>query len=189
MSDEINFEEQLAEAQSQIEALQSTAADAEARAATLQERLSDSEAELTRLREAEGVAESRIVEAETASETARQDLEQTRTDLEASRTQLRDATVKYRQKRLASAPEIPAELVPESDSLEQIERDFESAQRVVGELRQKLEDEADAEKRSARVPPGSPTRRAPDVSSLSPTEKITLGCSNARSGRGVSANV
>ncbi len=175
MSDELNFEEQLAEAQSQIEALQSTAADAEARAATLQERLSDTEAELARLREAEGVAESRIVEAEAASETAGQELEQTRADLEASRSQLREATVKYRETRLASAPEIPAELVPESDSLEQIERDFESAQRVVGELRQKLEDEADAEKRSARVPAGSPTRRAPDVSSLSPTEKITLG--------------
>ena len=65
--------------------------------------------------------------------------------------------------------------MPESDTLEQIERDFESAQRVVGALRQQLEDEADAEKRSVRVPAGSPTRRAPDVSSLSPTEKITLG--------------
>jgi hypothetical protein len=68
-----------------------------------------------------------------------------------------------------------ADLVPEFDSLEQIERDFESAQRVIGVLRQHLEEEADAEKRSARVPAGSPTRRAPDVSSLSPTEKITLG--------------
>ena len=58
---------------------------------------------------------------------------------------------------------------------QQIERDFEAAQRVVGELRKRIEDDAEAEKRSARVPPGSPTRRAPDVSSLSPTEKITLG--------------
>ena len=175
MPGDINFEEQLAEAQSQIEALQSSTADAEARSATLQERLTDSEAELTRLREAENVAGSRITEAESASESARQELEQTRADLETSRTQLREATVKYRETRLASAPEIPAELVPESDSLEQIERDFESAQRVVGELRQKIEDDAEAEKRSARVPPGSPTRRAPVVSSLSPTEKITLG--------------
>ncbi|MFQ5474070.1 MAG: hypothetical protein ACE5FA_14465 [Dehalococcoidia bacterium] len=175
MSDEINFEEQLAEAQSQIEALQTSAADAEARAATLQERLTDSEAELARLRAAEDVAESRITEAESASERARQELEQTRADLETSRTQLREATVKYRATRLASAPEVPEELVPESDSLEQIERDFEAAQRVVGELRRKIEDDAEAAKRSARVPPGSPARRAPDVSSLSPTEKITLG--------------
>jgi len=175
MSDDINFEEQLSEAQAQIETLQSSAADAEARAATLQERLTDSEAELTRLREAEDVAGSRIAEAESASESARQELEQTQADLETSRVQLREATVKYRATRLASAPEVPEELVPESDSLEQIERDFESAQRVVGELRQKIEDDAEAEKRSARVPPGSPTRRAPDVSSLSPTEKISLG--------------
>ncbi|MCH8814290.1 MAG: hypothetical protein IH957_04210 [Chloroflexi bacterium] len=175
MPDDINFEEQLTEAQSQIEALQSSAADAEARAATLQERLTDSEAELARLREAENVAGSRITEAESASESARQELEQTRTDLETSRSRLREATLKYRETRLASAPEIPAELVPQSDSLEQIERDFEAAQRVVGELRQKIVDDAEAEKRSARVPPGSPTRRQPNVSSLSPTEKITLG--------------
>jgi chromosome segregation ATPase len=175
MPDETNLEEQLAEAQSRIESLETAAADAEARAQTLQERLSDAEAEAQRLREAEGAAQGQVAEAESAAETARRDLAETGKELDAVRSHLRQATLKYREARLASAPEIPAELVPESEPLEEIERDFESAQRVVGELRRKLEDEAEAGRRSARVPAGSPPRREADVSSLSATEKIRLG--------------
>lgn len=175
MPDETNIEEQLADALAQIESLQSATADAEARAATLQERLTDAEAELARLNEAEGATRGRLAEAEAAAENARRELEDTTVDLEATRAQLRSATLKYREARLASAPEVPAELVPESETLEEIERDFESAQRVVSELRRKLEEESEAGKRSAHVPAGSPARRGPDVSSLSATEKIRLG--------------
>lgn len=175
MPDETNLTEQLAEAQSQIESLETAAADAEARAQTLQERLSDAEAEVQRLREAEDAAQSQVTGAESAAESARKELEETSSELNAVRSHLRQATLKYREARLASAPEVPAELVPESETLEEIERDFESAQRVVGDLRRKLEDEAEAGRRSARVPAGSPPRREPDVSSLSATEKIRLG--------------
>lgn len=54
-------------------------------------------------------------------------------------------------------------------------REFEAAQRVVGQLREKIEREAVEQARAARVPAGAPARRGADVSSLSPGEKIKLG--------------
>jgi hypothetical protein len=91
------------------------------------------------------------------------------------RGQLRDAVVRYREARLAASPDIPHDLVPELETVEDIDREFESAQRVVGQLREKIEREAVAQARSARVPAGAPARREADVSSLSPSEKIKLG--------------
>lgn len=175
MSDETTLEDQLAEAQAQIESLQSAAADAEARAATLQERLTDAEAELTRLRSTEDTAQARLSEAEAAAEAARRDLETTGAELEETRSRLRDAALRYREARLASIPEVPSDLVPESDTLEQIERDFEAAQRVVEDLRSRLQQTNEEGRRSTVVPAGSPPRRAPDTSSLSASEKIRLG--------------
>jgi len=152
-----DIEEEVADAQAQIEALQETAADAEARAATAADELA---AVRTELAEAQGTRDS-----------AQAELAALHTELVGARTQLRDAAVRYREARLAAAPEIPADLVPSADDLEEIDLQFEAAQRVVGQLREKLEDET----RSARVPVGSPPRRAPDLSALSPAEKIKMG--------------
>jgi len=63
----------------------------------------------------------------------------------------------------------------EHETVEEIDREFEAAQRVVGQLREKIEREAVEQARAARVPPGAPARRGQDVSSLSPGEKIKLG--------------
>lgn len=146
-ADVSEVEEQLAEAQAQIEALQSAAADAAARAATLEEKLSQAEAEFAR--------------AASASEA----------ELSEARSQLREAAGKYREARLASAPDVPQDLVPLAESLAEIDEGFEAAQRVVSRLRERMQEERQA----ARVPVGSPARRAADLSGLSATEKIKLG--------------
>ena len=171
-------QEQLADAQAQIDSLQTAAADAEARAATAGDELAAVRAELVEasaVRDSAG-AELASVQADLTSvraelHSAQAELADLSAQLAEARAVLQDAALKYRDARLAAAPHIPPDLVPAADDLAEIDRQFEAAQRVVGQLRDKLQDET----RSARVPVGSPPRRPPDLSALSPTEKIKLG--------------
>ncbi len=151
-----DLEERLAEVQGEMERLQAGAADAEARATQqrqhvveLQSRLSTVEEEL----------------AETARERDR--LAAEAVDLQR---QLTEAATRYRLARLAVAPEVPEELV-RGDSLDEIDAQFEAAQRIVGEMRGRLE----AQAQQGRVPMGAPPRREADLSGLSSQEKIRLG--------------
>ena len=157
-------DERLDEAQAQIEALQTTAADAEARAAT-------AKMQLAAAKEARASAESQLAEIASAREAAEGELSRLRTDVEEVRTRLSEAAVKYRAAKLAAAPDVPADLVPPSESLAEIDEGFEAAQRVVGQLKERMAEE----RQTARVPVGSPTRRAPDLSGLSAAEKIKAG--------------
>jgi len=151
--DSVELEQQLAEAEAQIETLQSAAADAEARAATVQ-------AELAEVREAYSGARAEIADAA-----------QTRAELTETQSRLREAVVRYRAAKLDGAPEVPEDLVRAAESLDEIDAEFEAAQRVVSQLREKMQEE----RQSSRIPAGSPLRRAPDLSNLSATEKIRLG--------------
>jgi len=158
-------DERIAEERAQIEALQTAAADAEARAATLR-------IELASAKEAHASVEAQLAEAASAREAAEGEPSELRADVEDVRTRLSEAAVKYREAKLASAPEVPADLVPASESLAEIDEGFEAAQRVVGQLRERMTEE----RQSARVPVGSPTRRgAPDLSGVSASEKIRVG--------------
>jgi len=85
---------------------------------------------------------------------------------------LADAAHKYRDLLLASAPEIPAELVS-GDTVEEVDASFAAARGVVEEVRRRMEAQANAE----RVPAGAPPRTAPDLSGLSPAEKIAFALS------------
>ena len=152
-----DLDERLEEARAQIESLQAAAADAEARAATVRE-------ELEAARDARTAAEA--AREETDGELARLRLE-----VKGVRSRLAEAAVKYREAKLASAPEVPQDLVPPAESLAEIDEGFEAARWVVGQLRERMQEE----RQSARVPVGSPVRRAPDLSSLSASEKIKLG--------------
>jgi chromosome segregation ATPase len=155
------LEERLADAQAQIESLQATAADAEARAATVRE----SEADLR----------AQLAEHEAARNESAGQLDGLRNEVEGLRLELRDATAKYRAARLAAAPDVPGELVPELATIEEIDREFDSAKQVIGRVRERIEQQAVEERRSARVPAGSPGRRPPDLSTLSASEKIRAG--------------
>lgn len=88
------------------------------------------------------------------------------------REDLAAALQKYRASLLASAPEVPEEMV-QGDTIQELEKAFARARGVVERVRNELEAKASRE----RVPPGAPARSAPDLSSLSPQEKIAYGLS------------
>lgn len=160
-------EEQLAEALTQIESLQSAAADAEARAAT-------AAGEVATLKEEHDQTRTQLTEAVTARESAEVEAAQSRRDLEGAREQSREAAARYRDVRLAAHPDIPHDLVPEGETVEDVDREFEAALKVVGQVRERVEEEQSG-KRGARVPAGSPARRQPDLTALPASEKIKLG--------------
>lgn len=157
-------DERMAEAQAQIEALQTAAADAEARAAM-------AKTELASAKQARASAEAQLAEVASGREAAEVKLSSLRSDIEEVRAQLSEAAVKYREVKLSAAPEVPADLVPSSQSVAEIDEGFEAAQRVVGQLKERMAEE----RQSARVPLGSPSRRVPDLSGLSAAEKIREG--------------
>lgn len=138
------LKEQLAEALAEVDSLQAAVADAEARAATHSDRMAALQGEL---------------------DTAR-------ADSERLSTRLRESAIKYREARLAASPHIPPELVT-GEELEEIDEQLVAAERVVSQMRERVEKERRQE--SAPVPAGSPVRRPPDYSQLPPGEKIKLG--------------
>jgi len=90
------------------------------------------------------------------------------------RSRLAIGAAKYRQAMLASAPEVPEELV-QGESIEEVETSLARAKGIVERIRGQLE----ARMVSERVPAGAPPRTAPDLSSLSPAEKIAYGLQRA----------
>jgi len=78
------------------------------------------------------------------------------------------ALQKYRSSLLASAPEVPEELV-QGETVHQVEEAFGRARAMVERIRSQVEAQAARE----RIPPGAPARSGPDLSSLSAREKIS----------------
>src|SRR5581483_4742290 len=149
-------QESLAEALAEVDRLQAAVADAAARAAAQREQTDAIRTQLT-------AAEAELAQSSAEKEALAQQLGDTQ-------QQLADSVQRYREARLQAAPEVPAELVS-GESLEEIDRQFEAAQRIVSEMRGRLETEV----QQARVPVGAPPRRAQDLSALSSQEKIRLG--------------
>lgn len=80
---------------------------------------------------------------------------------------LTEAVASYRALVVESHPEVLEELVT-GDSIETINESLEKAQDLVGRVKQGLETEITL----ARIPAGAPERTSPDLSALSPREKI-----------------
>jgi chromosome segregation ATPase len=91
-------------------------------------------------------------------------------DFGALREEMAAALQKYRASLLASAPEVPEEMV-QGDTVQQVEEAFARARSMAQRIRSDLEAQASRE----RVPAGAPARSAPDLSSLSAREKIAYG--------------
>ncbi len=96
-------------------------------------------------------------------------------ELSATKDALTVAVAKYRAAVLASAPGIPEELV-EGDTVEKIDVSLALASGIVSRIRQQL----DAEAAARNVPAGAPPRTPPDLSALSPAEKIAYALSRQR---------
>jgi DNA repair exonuclease SbcCD ATPase subunit len=157
------LEERLAEAEAEVDRLQTTAADREARAAHL-EHLSATQAETLAQTKAELVSRDEELAA------LREEIAAARSEAEELRGGLRSAAEKYRQAVLATRTEVPPDLVG-GETVEEVDRQLEAALSMVSQLKSHLDSQAQAQ----RVPTGAPARRAPDLAALSPTEKISHG--------------
>jgi multidrug resistance efflux pump len=93
-------------------------------------------------------------------------------EVESLQASLRTAAQKYREAALASQPEVPPDLVG-GETVEEVDQQLQAALRMVAQMRSHLESQTQA----MRVPTGAPPRRPPDLSALSPGEKILYGLS------------
>lgn len=92
--------------------------------------------------------------------------------LKAAAEKLRGAATAYRDLLTATNPDIPEELI-KGEGIEELNSSLERAKDIVAKVKEGLK----AEARSTSVPAGAPVRSAPDISSLSPAEKIRYGLS------------
>jgi hypothetical protein len=96
-----------------------------------------------------------------------------RNQLEGAQTYAQEAALKYRQARLAAAPDVLPELVPETGDIAEIDYWMDTALRMAAQVKERAQQSQASQQ--ARGPAGSPARRAADLSSLSASEKIRIG--------------
>jgi chromosome segregation ATPase len=159
------LQDELTQARTEDDRLQTTAADREARAAHLEETLAQ-------LREEQSQLSASLSEAQAQLAARDEEMAALRQEVEALQASLKAAASKYRDALLASQPEVPPDLV-NGETVEEVDQQLEAALRMIAQLRGHLESQAQA----ARVPSGAPARRPPDLSALSPGEKIVHGLS------------
>lgn len=80
---------------------------------------------------------------------------------------LAQAITGYRSVAISANPEVPEELVS-GDTIEAVDESLTRAKKLVSKVRQGLE----AEAMQTRFPGGAPVRTPPDLSALSPKDKI-----------------
>ena len=119
-------------------------------------------------------ANARLIELEQAIASKDSDiasLEQSKDELEERLTTISDslaeAVASYKTMVVQANPEVIEELIS-GDSIESINESLVKARALVSKVRQGVE----AEISLAKVPAGAPVRTSPDLSALSPREKI-----------------
>jgi len=162
------LQDELADARAEVDRLQPIAADREARAAHLEETLAQLRQEQSQLSASLGEAQAQVAARD-------EEIAGLRQESEALQVNLKAAASKYRDVLLAGRPDVPPDLVS-GETVEEVDQQLEAALRMVAQLRSHLESQAQA----LRVPTGAPARRAPDLSALSPGEKIAYGLSRQR---------
>ncbi|MDP9237166.1 MAG: hypothetical protein M3P30_07175 [Chloroflexota bacterium] len=159
--EEMALQDQLADARADVERLQHDAANAEARAQ-------------------HAVAESVGLRGDLAA--SREGIDATAADAASLREQLdaaaqreQAAAERYRDLVVRTEPALPAELIA-GESVEAVDASVEAARSVVGQVRSHIEAQAQA----GRVPAGAPPRSGPDLSSMTPEQKIRYGLAQQR---------
>jgi len=161
------LEEQLATAHADIERLQAQLAEARAKQAEHESRLKET------LRQLEA-ARGDLTAAAAANAAREEEVSRLQAQLAAVQDERREAVSRYREAALAREPDVPADLVA-GETVAELEASLAQARQTVAQVRQHLEQQAQA----LRVPAGAPAREGPDVSDLSPAEKIRLGLRQA----------
>ena len=95
--------------------------------------------------------------------------------LSATSETLTEAVASYRALAIQTNPEVMEELVS-GDTIEAIEESLKKARSLIDKVKQGLESEISL----AKVPAGAPERRSPDLSALSPREKIQYAIGGKR---------
>ena len=93
-------------------------------------------------------------------------------EIEAVNARLAQAVDLYRASLLEAEPDLPEDMV-HGATVEAVQESLERARQMVAQVRTRLEAQASLE----RTPLGVPARSAPNLSALSPQEKILMGLS------------
>ena len=160
-------EEEITALQAELEAARREVEDSTRRAEELKAQLGERDSRL-------GEVQRQLAEATAAKETSEAELTSVRAALDDKEAQLAAATERlssavdsYRGSLIAANPEIPQEMIG-GDAIGDIDASLEKARELAGRVRTKLEEDLKA----TSVPAGAPQRSAPDLSELSPREKI-----------------
>ena len=115
------------------------------------------------------VAEFERIVADKASEIAalKKSEGELKEKLSAVSKSLTEAVVSYKDRVVQMNPEITEELIS-GDTIEAVDKSLEKAISLIGRVKKSVEKEIS----NIRVPAGAPGRRIPDLSTLSPREKI-----------------
>ena len=111
--------------------------------------------------------EKTLADRNTELSTARKSVEELQEKLTAKDAGLNEAVTSYRSLVLQTNPEITEELVT-GTNIAAINESLAKAKSLIGKVRQSVEKDISR----TRIPIGSPGRQAPDLSTLSPREKI-----------------
>ena len=117
----------------------------------------------TRITELEQTLSTTVAEKETLA-SSHAETQRAITDLTDSYTQ---AVSAYKTALVQANPSVPVELIT-GDTTEAIDQSLASAKTLVAQVRTTLE----AELAAGKVPAGAPARTPPDLSALSPREKL-----------------
>ncbi len=145
MADEVNQKENLPESQTEVEKVEQSAV-SEAGVAELEQAIANKDSDIASLKQAKGELEERV---------------------KTLNNSLAEALASYRAMVVKANPEVIEELIG-GDNIEAINESLKKAKTLVSKVRQGLE----AEISLAKVPAGAPGRTSPDISALSPREKI-----------------
>ncbi len=135
-----------------------------------EERPPEPEARMAELEQEVARLKASLAEQEEASQL----LKATQQEAVALKERLKQATGRFREALLAQEAEVPAELVS-GETVEEIEASLASGKALVERVKRQLESSVSSE----RIPAGSPARSVPDLSALSPREKIAYALGRA----------
>ncbi len=172
MVDEVNHEEDLMECQSgetdSIETEEPQGDDGQSVGADdLEALLAQKDEELVRANARIAELEGAVLDRDSDIASLQQFMAGLEERLAVTNDSLVEAVTSYRNMIAQANPDIVEELI-NGDTIEALNESLEKARSLIGRVRQGLETEIAL----ARVPAGAPERRPPDLSALSPREKI-----------------
>ena len=167
MADEVEQQENLSESQSGDRNPSEEGEIAEDRVAELEGLIAEKEEELAKANARIAELEQAVIDKDSDVAALKQSQAELEERLSAVGDSLVEAIASYKAIVIQANPEVMEELVI-GDTIESINESLEKAESLVSKVRQGLETEIS----QARVPAGAPERRSPDLSALSPREKI-----------------